>query len=1352
MFSRTRVFFSAAACLVFTGQLLRAHDPHDPMQIVAVSPNFAQDQTVLAATGVLSLKIGVQPVLKSSDGGVTWTPVAGLTTNYTTTAVIFSPGYAQDQTIYVATGSGLFVSTNQGASWAALSTQTITSLALSPNFANDGTLFAVTSANTILKSTNRGHTLTSVSSPTPLTSNLSVIAVSPNYAVDQTLLLGSDANGIFKSINAGASWAPVAAAVTSMISTLVFSPGFSSDQTAIAGTYGSGILVSKNGGNSWAPSDSGLSDPNVTSIALSPTFLQDSTLWATTAAAGVFESTTLAASWMPPTTVPRQLSPLTTTHYQTIAAAASGSGNVLFMGMYEGLWTSSSGSPWKYIDTIPTRLIRYINVSPNYVNDQTVFASTYGSGNLFSYSGGASWAVQDTGMQAPYTDASGISPNYKNDETAFSSNYLGLQKTTNEGATWQMMVGTGSAAYPRALAISPNFVKDQTVYIGTTSTSSNSGNCGTGSAASPAVGSNTPGLYISTNGGNTWTLSSLSNVGIISIAMSPTFATDNTAFAACDSCELYKTTNAGATWTPLSLPGSPQGMAKVAVSPSSGEIVFAAAIFGGIYRSTNGGSTWSEITQTESIRAMDIEISPNFAVDHTLLVGTVQYGLMISTNGGSTLSQVTTFPDTFVLAVGISPNFANDKTVFAAGYHGLYESTDGGTTWTYLVTPARIEETRNVTSVLQEPPTITYQGMWSFTTGSLVASTYGYAVTPEAQDTATLLFTGSAIRWLSWTGPSQGSASLELDGASAGTVSLAGSSDQYQQTVWQQQGLVCGLHTLVLTGLPQSGQTVSLDAFDLGTEACPQIFSSSPALLGSNSMLVGSEAGNGTVLLTTSGPWGAYSNTSWLHVGAGTASGSGNALIQFSWDANPNPTPQTGTLTISGLTFIVTQVGASYMPANPVAPLLSSGLTSPKGVAVGGQGNIYVADTGDNAIKVWNSGTQQVTTLVSSGLTNPAAVAVDAYGNVYIADTGDNAIKEWNASTQQLTTLVPSGLSSPSGVAVDGLGNVYFSNTGDNTIGKLTASTQQVSVLVGTGLSGPTGVAVDVQGNVYFADSGHSAIKEWSVANQQVTTLVASGLNNPTGVAVDGQGNVYFADTGDNAIKEWTAANPGVTVLVSSGLSGPSGTAVDRSGNVYIADTNNSAIKELTVAYVSLSTTSRSEGAPAGTDSVTAQVLPAGTPLTATSNEPWLTITGTTGGTITFSFTANTSVKSRTAQITVLGPQVTVTQSGDTPARITPVAGNLETTVGGHVFPTDLQVRVWDATGNYIQGAAVTFTPVPGPSGSTGSFNGSPTVRTDQTGLATAPVLTANKSPGYFTVAISSASVKINYKLTILLP
>ena len=64
----------------------------------------------------------------------------------------------------------------------------------------------------------------------------------------------------------------------------------------------------------------------------------------------------------------------------------------------------------------------------------------------------------------------------------------------------------------------------------------------------------------------------------------------------------------------------------------------------------------------------------------------------------------------------------------------------------------------------------------------------------------------------------------------------------------------------------------------------------------------------------------------------------------------------------------MTQAGSSYVAANPLTTLVSSGLNGPFGVAVDGAGNVYIADTRNNAIKEWNAATQTVSTLVSSGL------------------------------------------------------------------------------------------------------------------------------------------------------------------------------------------------------------------------------------------------------------------------------------------------------------------------------------------------------------------------------------------------
>ncbi len=819
MFSR--VLLSVAVCLAVGGESLMAHDPHDPIVTVAVSPNFAQDSTAFAATDYLSLKLGVYALLKSTNGGVTWSAVAGLPNVRKMMAVVFSPAYSKDQTVFVAGLGGLYKTVNQGATWTLASSLVLENVALSPNFATDNTLFIVTSNIKVYKSTNRGQTFTQLTLPSSVTSALNVIAVSPNYAVDETVLFGTATNGIFKSVNGGSSWVSVTATQPfPAVTALVFSTGFSSDQTAFAGTA-SGVMISTNGGSSWSVSSAGLSDGNVNSITLSPNYLQDGTMWAATAVGGVFQSTNQGTSWTVTPLINRELSDLTTSHYHNVAAANGAAGITLLLSTYEGMWTSPSNSiSWQYIDIIPTRLVRHISISPNYASDQTLFANTYGGGNLWTTNGAASWFFQNTGMTLPYTDAAAISPDFATDKTAFTGTAGNLERTTNGGSTYQQMAMLGAAAHVRGLAVSPAFAQDGTVLIGV--------NNAQDSVNPPYVyyqGKQYPnqGVFLSTNQGDNWIPTSLSPP-INSVAISPGFASDRTAFAASASEGIYKSTDGGMTWTSVSLPSPVVQIGVVVVSPAfpTDQTVFVAPITGGLLKSTNGGSTWTVLPRTSSLLILDIQLSPNYLSDQTFFAATIQSGVMKSTNGGTSLLPMSAFPDQFVTAVAVSPNYTNDQTVYAAAYHSIYKSATGGTVWTNTIPPARIEESRTVDSNTtgQPPPTITYQGTWS-STKSASASTDAYMTTATSQNTAVLNFTGTGVRWVSMIGPLQGNATILLDGVSQGTVSLTAAANKFQQTIWQKRGLPCAPHTFTISATPNTGQSVTLDALDIWIDGCP---------------------------------------------------------------------------------------------------------------------------------------------------------------------------------------------------------------------------------------------------------------------------------------------------------------------------------------------------------------------------------------------------------------------------------------------------------------------------------------------------------------------------------------------------
>jgi uncharacterized protein (TIGR03437 family) len=276
-------------------------------------------------------------------------------------------------------------------------------------------------------------------------------------------------------------------------------------------------------------------------------------------------------------------------------------------------------------------------------------------------------------------------------------------------------------------------------------------------------------------------------------------------------------------------------------------------------------------------------------------------------------------------------------------------------------------------------------------------------------------------------------------------------------------------------------------------------------------------------------------------------------------------------------------------------PALQAQLNGPQGLAFDSNGNLYIADSVNNRVRMVSSagvittfaGTGQTSTgggnsfndggLAINGLLRlPSGVCVDSSNNVYIADTGDNIIRK--VTTDGIIHTV----------AGDGFGSF----SGD-TFSALTAE-----------LHTPTDVAVDKSSNIYIADSANAAIREVTASTGIINTIAGDIVNNaitvgdtgdggpatsaalitPYAITVDSAGNVYFVENGDSVIREITIAKQYIYTLAgntTAGFSGdgsvatkaqlnfPTGMAVDSSGNIYIADSLNRRIRKVSGGTIS---------------------------------------------------------------------------------------------------------------------------------------------------------------------------------------
>jgi uncharacterized protein (TIGR03437 family) len=269
------------------------------------------------------------------------------------------------------------------------------------------------------------------------------------------------------------------------------------------------------------------------------------------------------------------------------------------------------------------------------------------------------------------------------------------------------------------------------------------------------------------------------------------------------------------------------------------------------------------------------------------------------------------------------------------------------------------------------------------------------------------------------------------------------------------------------------------------------------------------------------------------------------------------------------------------------------------GLAIGPDGNLYIADYGNNRIRKVNQTTGIITTVAGAGslgqsgfsgdggpataamLNSPSGIAFDKDGNLYIADTGNGRIRKVDASGV-ITTVAGKGngfvlgdggnalnaqLANPSDVAVDSQRNIYIADVGNHAIRKVNPGGVITSILHGSfGYCSPTsvpapsadigdaaGLAVDSTGNLYIADHFAGCIQELET-NGSVSTVAGGGSNfraegvaattaalgNIWAVAVDSRGNFYLTDNSNYLVKKVTARtiSPSSLPIVTSVING----------------------------------------------------------------------------------------------------------------------------------------------------------------------------------------------------------------------
>lgn len=211
-------------------------------------------------------------------------------------------------------------------------------------------------------------------------------------------------------------------------------------------------------------------------------------------------------------------------------------------------------------------------------------------------------------------------------------------------------------------------------------------------------------------------------------------------------------------------------------------------------------------------------------------------------------------------------------------------------------------------------------------------------------------------------------------------------------------------------------------------------------------------------------------------------------------------------------------------------------------------------------------------------LQRSTGVGVDAGGNVYVADTGNNAIKKYGPNGKYLSQI--KNFKNVFDLSVMTTGDIVVSDPGNSRVVLLDTSMniKMENILGGASSDGIRGITTDNADNIYIIDTAAKpgqVIKKFDKNGNRLNLnfgiiggLEPSYFNNPTDIEVDNRnGDIYVVDTGNNRVQRFNSEGNFLSEFGQFGsengsFNAPWGIAIDNQGFVYISDSKNARLQK----------------------------------------------------------------------------------------------------------------------------------------------------------------------------------------------
>ncbi|MFC1522957.1 6-bladed beta-propeller, partial [Elusimicrobiota bacterium] len=265
-------------------------------------------------------------------------------------------------------------------------------------------------------------------------------------------------------------------------------------------------------------------------------------------------------------------------------------------------------------------------------------------------------------------------------------------------------------------------------------------------------------------------------------------------------------------------------------------------------------------------------------------------------------------------------------------------------------------------------------------------------------------------------------------------------------------------------------------------------------------------------------------------------------------------------------------------------------------IAISKDGNIYVADTLNLRVQVFDKNGRYIRTIGTGEMTSGNegfddlhGIAIDKDSNLYVADTQNHRVQVFDKDGTHVKTigtgeetLGNEGFELPYSVAIDKAGNLYVTDAQNHRVQVFDKNGTYVKTigrgeetLGNKGFIHPYGVATGKAGKLYAADVQNHRVQVFDKDGTYIRTIGTGemtsgneGFSEPQGIAINKHGQLYVADYSNHRVQVFDkngtyirTIGTGEKTSGNEGFDHPSGIAIDKDSNLYVADTDNSRVQ-----------------------------------------------------------------------------------------------------------------------------------------------------------------------------------------------